>query len=153
MTKEQLSVYKDIFKELELTELSVKEGDLELTLKKECKALPPMPFAPAPLPAGEGALREREEDIKDKADSGKNKEEGLEEIKAPLIGVFHRGSGPDADAFVSVGDHVKQGDVLCIIEAMKMMNEITAAKDCVIEEICALENDIVEYGQVMFRIS
>ncbi|MDR0490721.1 MAG: acetyl-CoA carboxylase, biotin carboxyl carrier protein, partial [Oscillospiraceae bacterium] len=59
---------------------------------------------------------------------------------------------PDSEAFVSIGSKVKKGDVLCIIEAMKLMNEITAEQDGEIVDICAKNGDIAEFGQVLFKM-
>jgi len=75
-----------------------------------------------------------------------------EEIKSPIVGIFYSSSAPDADPFVTIGQQVKKGDVLCIIEAMKLMNEITAEKDGKITDILVKNGDIVEYGTALFRI-
>lgn len=74
------------------------------------------------------------------------------EIKSPLVGIFYTSSSPDADSFVSVGTRVKKGQVIGIIEAMKLMNEIECACDGVIENILVSNESIVEYGQVLFTI-
>ena len=76
----------------------------------------------------------------------------LKEFKAPIIGVFFASPSPDAPAFVSVGDKVKKGDTLCIIEAMKVLNEIPADRDGEIIEILVENAAVVEYGQVLFKI-
>jgi len=73
-------------------------------------------------------------------------------VKAPLVGVFYGSASPDKPAFVNVGDRVAKGDVLCIIEAMKVMNEITAEKDGVINQILVENEQLVEYGQDLFMI-
>jgi acetyl-CoA carboxylase biotin carboxyl carrier protein len=73
-------------------------------------------------------------------------------IKSPLVGVFYKASSPNEDAFVKEGQQVKKGDVLCIIEAMKVMNEIVAKEDCVIKKILVSNEDIVEYDQDLFII-
>lgn len=73
-------------------------------------------------------------------------------VKAPLVGVFYASPSPDKSAYVSVGDRVSKGDVLCIIEAMKVMNEITAEKDGVINQILVENEQLVEYGQELFMI-
>ena len=73
-------------------------------------------------------------------------------VKSPMVGVFYSAPGTDSEPYVSVGDKVTAGDVLCIIEAMKIMNEITAEHDGVITEVCAENKQIVEFGQVLFRI-
>jgi acetyl-CoA carboxylase biotin carboxyl carrier protein len=66
--------------------------------------------------------------------------------------VFYAAPMPGAQPYVSIGSKVKAGDVLCIIEAMKLMNEITAEKDGEVVDICAQDGQIVEYGQTMFKI-
>ncbi len=75
-----------------------------------------------------------------------------EAVKSPMVGVFYASSSPEAGPFVSVGSQVKKGDVLCIIEAMKLMNEITAERDGEITEICVPNGQLVEYGQTLFRM-
>lgn len=73
-------------------------------------------------------------------------------IKSPLVGVFYSASSPEAEDYVSVGDTVKKGQVLGIIEAMKLMNEIESEYDGVVEEILVKNGDMVEYGQPLFRL-
>ncbi|MCR5231673.1 MAG: hypothetical protein K6B64_03400 [Acholeplasmatales bacterium] len=74
------------------------------------------------------------------------------EITSPLVGTFHAAPYKDAKPFVSLGDKVKKGQKLCIVEAMKVMNEITSPYDGVIVDICAKENDVVEFGKKLFVI-
>ena len=74
------------------------------------------------------------------------------EIKSPLVGVFYVAPSEDAEPFVSVGDRVKKGQVVGIVEAMKLMNEITSDCDGVIREVCADNAQAVEYGQPLFRV-
>ena len=73
-------------------------------------------------------------------------------MKAPMVGVLYLAPSPGAKPFVGVGSRVKKGDVLCIIEAMKLMNEIAAEQDGEILEICAEDGQIVEFGQPLFRL-
>lgn len=73
-------------------------------------------------------------------------------IKAPMVGTFYPAPSPESDPFVSVGDTVKKGDVVCIIEAMKLMNEIESESNGTVVEILAKEGDMVEYGQPLFKI-
>ena len=73
-------------------------------------------------------------------------------ITAPTVGVFYSSPSPDSKAYASVGDTVKVGDVLCIIEAMKLMNEIQADCDGEIVEVLAQNGDVVEFGQALFRV-
>lgn len=75
------------------------------------------------------------------------------EVKSPMVGVFYKASAPNAEPFVKVGSKVKKGDVLCIIEAMKLMNEIHAEQDGVISEVCINDGEIAEFSQVLFRMN
>jgi len=77
---------------------------------------------------------------------------GVVEIKSPLIGIYYGSGAPDAPPYVTVGKRVRKGDVLCIIEAMKQMNEIVADSDGEIIEVCLKNGEIVEFDQVMFRV-
>ncbi|WP_103896340.1 acetyl-CoA carboxylase biotin carboxyl carrier protein [Caloramator fervidus] len=82
----------------------------------------------------------------------KDKIENLHVIKAPLVGTFYRAPGPNLKPFVEVGTKVKKGDTLCIIEAMKIMNEIQSDVDGEIVEILVENETMVEYGQELFKI-
>lgn len=73
-------------------------------------------------------------------------------IKSPMVGTFYSKSSPTAEPFVKVGDKVKKGQTLCIIEAMKLMNEIEAECDGEIVEICAQDDSMVEFGETLFKI-
>ncbi|MFI3229968.1 MAG: acetyl-CoA carboxylase biotin carboxyl carrier protein [bacterium] len=73
-------------------------------------------------------------------------------VKSPIVGTFYSSSSPDQPSFVSVGDKVKKGDVLCIVEAMKVMNEIKSLYDGEVAEILVNNEDMVEYNQALFRI-
>jgi acetyl-CoA carboxylase biotin carboxyl carrier protein len=77
----------------------------------------------------------------------------LIEIKSPMVGTFFRSPAPEAPAYVEVGSRVGLGDSLCIIEAMKLMNELECEVSGVIQEICVQNAEPVEYGQVLFRVS
>lgn len=74
-------------------------------------------------------------------------------ISSPMVGVFYAAPSPDSNPFVCVGQKVQKGDVVCIIEAMKLMNEITAEQSGTVSEICVNNGDIVEYGQPLFKIN
>lgn len=73
-------------------------------------------------------------------------------VKSPIVGVFYAAPAENAEAYVSIGDTVEKGKTLCIIEAMKLMNEIVAEVDGVISEICVTNGQVVEYGTELFRI-
>ena len=73
-------------------------------------------------------------------------------IDCPMVGVFYAASSPDAEPYVSIGSKVKKGDVVCIIEAMKLMNEVVASESGTVTEILAENGDLVEFGQPLFVI-
>ena len=135
-----------------LSALELKEGDA--TLRLESAKFTPAQPAPAPVmqavpaaapqpvvPAPAASVPDGGVDFN-----------ALSEFKSPMVGVFYAAPGPDQAPFVEVGKRVKKGDVLCIIEAMKLMNEITAEQDGEIADICVSEGDVVEYGQTLFNI-
>ena len=76
----------------------------------------------------------------------------LAEVESPMVGTFYRAPAPDAPAYVEVGDRVQKGQTLCILEAMKLMNELEAEVAGTVREICIGNGEPVEYGQVLFRI-
>lgn len=79
-------------------------------------------------------------------------EDNYKVVKSPMVGTFYESPSPDSQAFVKVGDKVKKGQVLCIIEAMKLMNEIESEFDGEIVEICVNNEETVEYGKTLFKI-
>ena len=79
-------------------------------------------------------------------------DENYKIIKSPMVGTFYASSAPDKEPFVKVGDKVHKGQVLCIVEAMKLMNEIESEFDGEIVEICVNNEDIVEYGMPLFKL-
>ncbi len=98
----------------------------------------PVQAAPAASPAPSAAAVPA-------ADSSKT-------VDAPIVGVFYAAPSPGAAAYVSAGKKVKKGDTVCIIEAMKCMNEIQAEEDCEIVEVLAADGELVEYGQPLFKV-
>ena len=128
-----------------LTEFTIKEGDLKITMSKldnppVVAAGVPVGPAPAPAPAPEAAPAEAEAE-----------DEKLF-ITSPIVGTFYSAPAPDAPAFVKVGDQVKNGQTVCILEAMKLMNEIQSEFDCEIEALLVSNEQKVEYGQPLFRV-
>ena len=73
-------------------------------------------------------------------------------VASPMVGVFYAAPSPDSDPYVSVGTRVKKGDVLCLIEAMKLMNEVTAEQSGELAEVCVENGQVVEFGQPLFII-
>ena len=80
------------------------------------------------------------------------KEENFKIVKSPMVGTFYSKSSPDAKPYVEVGSKVKKGDILCIVEAMKLMNEIESEFDGEVVEICVKDGDVVEYGKPLFKL-
>lgn len=111
-------------------------------------------FAPAAAPVSEAAPVVSAEAPKAEAaqEMPKAEAKGGEIVKAPIVGTFYASAGPDKPSFVQVGSKVKKGDVLCIIEAMKIMNEVVSGFDGEVAEIMAENEQLVEYGQPLFRI-
>ncbi|MDD5793441.1 MAG: acetyl-CoA carboxylase biotin carboxyl carrier protein [Clostridiales bacterium] len=79
-------------------------------------------------------------------------DEDLYIVKSPMVGTFYKAPGEDKEPFVNVSDEVKNGDVLCIIEAMKLMNEIESEVNGTIIEVLAKDGEMVEYGQPLFKV-
>lgn len=130
----------------DLTELEIETQDLKLRMGRPGAGTvvthsvsPPIALQPAPSASVQSAAEEAT------ADSANN-------FKSPMVGTFYRKPSPDDAAFVQVGDHVNKGDTLCIIEAMKVMNEIQADISGEITEVFAEDGDSVEYGQPLFSI-
>lgn len=143
MDEKLLDKVTEIFKSLDLTEISVEDGEFKLSMRRNREMASAAPAAVSPsgsaiLPAQAVTPQEAYMDCK--------------EIKAPLVGVFYAAKSPDSAPFVKLGDKVKKGDVVCIIEAMKMMNEICADCDGTVLDICAENGNIVEYGQTLFKL-
>ena len=86
------------------------------------------------------------------AEAVKEEEEEQLFITSPIVGTFYSAPAPDAPAFVKVGDQVKNGQTVCILEAMKLMNEIQSEFDCEIEAVLVSNEQKVEYGQPLFRV-
>ena len=79
-------------------------------------------------------------------------EDNCKIVKSPMVGTFYGSSSPKAEPFVKIGDKVKKGQVVCIVEAMKLMNEVESEFDGEIVEICKKDEEMVEYGEILFKI-
>ena len=151
--------YKDIKKlmedmgnsKLEELEIEFPEG-IKIKMKKDKKReIPPRPHViEASAPMTVPVVKPQEEKgivaVEDK------KGEDYKVITSPMVGTFYASSSPDKDPFVKVGDHISKGQVVCIVEAMKLMNEIESEFDGEIVEICVKNEDVVEYGTPLFKI-
>ena len=137
--------------------MKVTSGDTTIELEKPgCAPVPPMPAgAPAPAvapvavpaaPAAAAPVVPAAEPVADEAPAADGPC-----ITAPLVGTFYVAPSPDKDPYVQPGDHVKKGDTVCLLEAMKMMSEVTAPCDCVIDEIMAADGELVSFGAPLIR--
>lgn len=101
---------------------------------------------------GSSNVEGNHEEIQHETSKNNDADENYKTVKSPMVGTFYTKSSPTAEPFVKVGDRVKKGDVLCIIEAMKLMNEIESDVDGEIVEVCCNDEDLVEYGSILFKI-
>ncbi len=154
MTNEQLKIFADMFKDLGLTQLKVNDKDFELILKKEVKVVTASVENVPVVSSNQVVTATSENTVEDVTDTDTTEtNSSLNDVKAPLVGVFYAAPSPEEDAYVKVGDRVNKGDVLCAIEAMKMFNEIKAETAGTIAEICVDNGNVVEYGQTLFKIT
>ena len=151
MDLRKLKTLIDLVQNSGISELEISEGEEKIRISKHFAPAPatttvnmpapttgpaPITVAPAPTPAAAIVAAQPEGHV----------------MKAPMVGTFYRASSPDAAPFVEVGQTVKEGDTLCVIEAMKLMNEIEADVSGVIKSIQVENGQAVEYGQPMFVI-
>lgn len=141
-----------IIDESTLTTFEMEQEGVKLVLKKEAVAAmavaaPVAVAAPAVNSVKEEVVVKVEENVKNDSQSVSGKT-----INSPMVGTFYASSAPDKPSYVKVGDKVKKGQVVCIVEAMKLMNEIESEIDGEIVEILVNNEDMVEYGQPMFVI-
>ncbi len=146
MNMKQLRELVRLFSQHGLTRLEVAEGETRILLARETSVShAPEAAAPAPQPAVQAAPAQALHD------PGPDFNQ-LHEVKSPMVGVFYAAPEPGGKPFVKVGDRVNKGDVMCIVEAMKLNNEITADKDGEVVDICVTDGSVVEYGQTLFKV-
>lgn len=127
-----------------LTEISLEDGEQAITLRKD---LPIVNAAPAVQTVSAPAAQAPAPAAAPQAEVKKGKA-----VTSPMVGTFYSSPSPDSKAFVEVGQSVKKGDVVCIVEAMKLMNEIETEFSGKILEICIQDGQPVEFGQVLMYI-
>lgn len=143
----------ELFEAGSIRELDLNQGDLSLYLNKNedsrpvvQESAPQMVAAPtqiAPVEAAQAPVVESKHAVEAEGTA----------VKSPIVGVVYTSSEPAAPSFVSVGDKVAVGDTLCIVEAMKIMNEIKSDVAGIVTEILIENEDVVEFGQALFRIA
>ena len=139
-----------------LTQFSLEEGNLKISMKtdKQTKVIsaPVMPLPTAGESVPSAVISAAEEVQKAEALVGAETEPEGNVVKSPLVGTFYNAPSPEAEAFVKPGDTVKKGQVLGIVEAMKLMNEIESEFDGVVKQVLVENEQVVEYGQPLFVI-
>lgn|SRR5574344_3021272 len=122
-----------------LTEISVEDGDQAVTIRKESNAVATVAASPVISSVTDNAVKQTE------AHKGKA-------ITSPIVGTFYSAPSPDSEPFVKIGQEIEKGTKVCIIEAMKLMNEIESEFDGKITEICVSDGQPVEFGQVLMYV-
>ncbi|WP_251388610.1 acetyl-CoA carboxylase biotin carboxyl carrier protein [Mediterraneibacter agrestimuris] len=138
MKETDIRKYAELMKELELTGLEITDENSKVRLERSVS-------------------RSAKETVYSVPESAANihtipEAKDYISVKSPIVGVFYAAPAENADPYISIGDDVKKGQILCIVEAMKLMNEIIAEEDGVISEICVTNGQVVEYGTELFRI-
>lgn len=145
---------KQLMKDMESSKLEAINIELadgtKISMKKEQEAV--MQMIPTQQLQRETTSTYVQETTKSIENTLPKKEETFKTITSPMVGTFYAKASPSSQPFVKVGDKIKKGDVLCIIEAMKLMNEIESDIEGEIIEICPQEEQLVEYGTVLFKI-
>lgn len=147
MSKERIEELLRLMEAHGLAELELKDGDFSVRLSKGAMLAAAAPFVAAglsPAPAAPVAGAPAAKASAAGAD--------LRQVKSPIVGTFYSAPAPDASPFVRIGDEVNEETVVCIVEAMKVMNEVKAEKSGVIKEILVENASPVEYGQPLFVI-
>jgi acetyl-CoA carboxylase biotin carboxyl carrier protein len=135
MEETNIRKFAGLMRELGLTALEINEEGRNVRLEMGGGAAPMAAAAPAPA-----------------ISTAPDGDSGVTDITSPMVGVFYAAPAENAAPYVKAGDRVKKGDVLCIIEAMKLMNEITSEVSGTVVEVCAGNAQVVEFGHVLLRI-
>lgn len=144
MTNEEIFTLMDRFQRSDLQSLKLSQEGFSIELCRATPAPAPVFAAPAPVfaaPAAPAAPAAAPAPAQEEAPA----------VTAPLVGTFYAAPAPDQAPFVAVGDRVKKGQTVCLIEAMKMMSEVPAPCDCVIEEILKDSGELVSFGEPLIR--
>ncbi len=140
MELEEIKQLTEFLKDTDITELQIERNGVKIKIKRE-RFAPSFEITP---PVRQGPPAEVTEEAQET--------QKLVTITSPIVGIFHRSPSPEASPYVEVGSTVKNGQVLCIVEAMKLMNEIESDADGVISKILVENGQPVEYGEPLFLI-
>lgn len=138
-------------------ELEIQKDGTKISLSKNDRAIQSQ--APVQFPTATSqtvdspvATKNTAEAASEKKAAASSKASDALTIKSPIVGTFYRSPSPDSPAYVEKGKKVKKGDVICILEAMKMMNSLEAEFDCIIEDILVTNGELVEFDQDLFKV-
>ncbi len=142
----------DLVEESGISELELTEGEEKVKISRNTHLLdqPKLLYPQTQLPQSNAALNEQQPNMPEEKIVPPAKDDNS--LKSPMVGTFYRSASPDAEPFVDVGTPVKKGDILCIIEAMKLLNEIECDQDGVIQKILIENGQPVEFGEPLFII-
>lgn len=148
MNSKDVRALAKIMNEYGLSFIEWKDENSSVTLKKDCLTVE------TASKSSKDEIDKVHNNVGNIADDISDKEDfnDVIEVKSPFVGVFYSTASPDNLPFVSIGSEVKEGDVMCIVESMKIMNEIVAPKDGKVIDICVKNKDIVEFGQVLYKL-
>lgn len=150
----------DAISHSDVNEFKYEKGDFRLEVKRQTaqanyghvnQAVSTLPIPVQDVPVSSVA-QDEDHLVSGIAEAGSSENSLVHNVMAPIVGTFYLSPAPEAPPYVKVGDQVEEGTVLCIIEAMKLMNEIEAEQSGTITEILVQNEDPVEYGQLLFRI-
>ncbi len=153
MNLKEIEQLIDIINKSDIGEATIEEGDFKITLKRSTPTIvmpqeqafvQAIPQNPAPVASPQPQTA--------KPETGSTQKENLLEIRSPIVGTFYRSPSPESPAFVNKNDSIGKGDVLCIVEAMKLMNEIESELSGTIVDILVENGQPVEYDQVLFLV-
>ena len=149
MNYKEIKEIVDDFGNAKIDEISIEFPDgTKVSMKKNTAPVMPKESVQyiVPTPA------EKTEVVANKAENAKEEKEDYKVVKSPMVGTFYSKSSPNAKPDVEVGSKVKKGDILCIVEAMKLMNEIESEFDGEVVEVCVKDGDMVDYGKPLFKL-
>lgn len=157
MDLKQIKKIIDLIAESDVDEVSIEEGEFKIKVKKNADTAQQAPAMPVqyqmpPQQASQQQPAQAESGGTDSGGGEKEAEVGGDVVKSPIVGTFYRAPSPDDDPFVSVGDQVEKGQTLCIVEAMKIMNEIESEFSGEIKKILIDDGEAVEFDQPLFII-
>jgi acetyl-CoA carboxylase biotin carboxyl carrier protein len=157
MTLDEIKQILDLVREHELAEFELEQEGVKLRVRKKGQDAPAVVVSPAhslAAPMAAAGLLAAPAAVADPGATEVSDTEGVElaVVKAPIVGTFYRASEPNAEPFVSVGDTVRKNQVLCLIEAMKLMNEIVSEYDGEIVQVFVENGQPVQYGERLFAV-